>query len=89
MRSTSRRPSRSRGGEEPAREIHFTKNDMSRDDDDVVGQKVETPVPLVVRGVLEEKAASGSRRKFMHNQRLKGAYRKGQCRRLRRKEWNE
>jgi hypothetical protein len=37
---------------------------MSRDDD-VVGEKYEAPVPLMVRGVPEEKAVSGSTRKFV------------------------
>jgi hypothetical protein len=54
---TSTRQSRSRDGEELARENILIENDMSRDD--VVGEKVEAPVSLVVRGVPEEKATSG------------------------------
>lgn len=37
---------------------------MTRDDD-AVGAKIEAPVPLVIRGVPEEKAARGSRCKFV------------------------
>jgi hypothetical protein len=36
---------------------------MSRDDD-VVGEKIEALIPLVIRGVYKEKAASGSGHKF-------------------------
>jgi hypothetical protein len=34
-------------------------------DDDAVGGEVQTPIPLVVRGVAEEEAASESRRKLV------------------------
>jgi hypothetical protein len=34
-------------------------------DDDAVGGEVQTPIPLVVRGVAKEEAASGARRKLM------------------------
>jgi hypothetical protein len=34
-------------------------------DDDVVGGEVQTPIPLVVRGVAEKEAASGARRKLV------------------------
>jgi hypothetical protein len=34
-------------------------------DDDAVGGKVQTPIPLVVRGVAKEEAAGGVRRKLM------------------------
>jgi hypothetical protein len=37
---------------------------MSRDDD-AMGEKIEAHVPLVVRGVPEEKTASGSELKFL------------------------
>jgi hypothetical protein len=37
---------------------------MTRDDD-AVGGEVQTPVPLVVRGVAKEEAASGARRKLV------------------------
>jgi hypothetical protein len=37
---------------------------MTRDDD-AVGGEVQTPVPLVVRGVAKEKTAGGARRKLM------------------------
>jgi hypothetical protein len=37
---------------------------MTRDDD-AVGGEVQTLIPLVVRGVAEEEAASGARRKFV------------------------
>lgn len=36
-------------------------------DDDVVGDKVKAPVPLVSRRVPEEKTMSGSGHKFMGN----------------------
>jgi hypothetical protein len=42
----------------------FVEDDVTRDDD-AVGGKVQTPIPLVVRGVAEEEAASGARRKLM------------------------
>jgi hypothetical protein len=34
-------------------------------DDDAVGGEVQTPIPLVVRGVAKEEAAGGARRKLM------------------------
>jgi hypothetical protein len=34
-------------------------------DDDAVGGEVQTPIPLVVRGVAEKEAASGARRKLV------------------------
>jgi hypothetical protein len=34
-------------------------------DDDEVGGEVQTPIPLMVRGVAEEDAASGVRRKLV------------------------
>jgi hypothetical protein len=34
-------------------------------DDDAVGGEVQTPIPLVVRGVAKEEAAGGVRRKLM------------------------
>jgi hypothetical protein len=34
-------------------------------DDDAVGGEVQTPVPLVVRGVAKEEATGGARRKLM------------------------
>jgi hypothetical protein len=34
-------------------------------DDDTVGGEVQAPIPLVVRGVVEEEAASGARRKLV------------------------
>jgi hypothetical protein len=34
-------------------------------DDDAVGGEVQTPIPLVVRGVAKEEAASGARRKLV------------------------
>jgi hypothetical protein len=34
-------------------------------DDDAVGGEVQAPIPLVVRGVAEEEAASGARRKLV------------------------
>jgi hypothetical protein len=34
-------------------------------DDDAVGGEVQTPIPRVVRGVAEEEAASGVRRKLV------------------------
>jgi hypothetical protein len=34
-------------------------------DDDAVGGEVQTPIPLVVRGVAEEEATSGARRKLL------------------------
>jgi hypothetical protein len=33
--------------------------------DDAVGGEVQTPIPFVVRGVAEEEAASGARRKLV------------------------
>jgi hypothetical protein len=33
--------------------------------DDVMGEKIETPIPLVIGGVTEEEGASGARRKFV------------------------
>jgi hypothetical protein len=34
-------------------------------DDDAVGGEVQTPIPLVVKGVAEEEAASGARKKLV------------------------
>jgi hypothetical protein len=34
-------------------------------DDDAVGGEVQAPIPLVVRGVAKEEAASGVRRKLV------------------------
>jgi hypothetical protein len=42
----------------------FVEDDVTRDDD-AVGGEVQTPIPLVVRGVAEEEAASGARRKLV------------------------
>jgi hypothetical protein len=42
----------------------FVEDDVTRDDD-AVGGEVQTPIPLVVRGVVEEEAASGARRKLV------------------------
>jgi hypothetical protein len=42
----------------------LVEDDVTRDDDAVVG-KVQTPIPLVVRGVAKEEAAGGVRRKLM------------------------
>jgi hypothetical protein len=39
---------------------------MTRDDD-VVGEKIEVPVPLVIRGVPEEKIARIARGKFVRH----------------------
>jgi hypothetical protein len=33
--------------------------------DDVLGEKIETPIPLVVVGVTEEEGVSGARHKFV------------------------
>jgi hypothetical protein len=49
-------------GEEPARgNTSSSKNDVTRDQD-AVGDEVKTAIPLVVRGVIEEEAASGAKR---------------------------
>jgi hypothetical protein len=42
----------------------LVEDDVTRDDD-AVGGKVQTPIPLVVRGVAKEEAAGGARRKLM------------------------
>jgi hypothetical protein len=42
----------------------LVKDDVTRDDD-AVGGEVQTPIPLVVRGVAKEEAAGGARRKLM------------------------
>jgi hypothetical protein len=42
----------------------FVEDDVTRDDD-AVGGEVQAPIPLVVRGVAEEEAASGARRKLV------------------------
>jgi hypothetical protein len=42
----------------------LVEDDVTRDDD-AVGGKVQTPIPLVVRGVAKEEAAGGVRRKLM------------------------
>jgi hypothetical protein len=36
-------------------------------DDDAVGGEFQTPIPLVVRGVAEEEAASGARRELVRD----------------------
>jgi hypothetical protein len=47
------------GGASEGKHI-FVENDMTRDED-VVGDEVKTVIPLVVRGVTKEEAASGAR----------------------------
>jgi hypothetical protein len=42
----------------------FVEDNVTRDDD-AVGGEVHAPIPLVVRGVAEEEAASGARRKLV------------------------
>jgi hypothetical protein len=42
----------------------FVEDDVTRDDD-AVGGEVQTPIPLMVRGVAKEEAAGGARRKLM------------------------
>jgi hypothetical protein len=42
----------------------FVEDDLTRDDD-AVGGEVQAPIPLVVREVAEEEAASGARRKLV------------------------
>jgi hypothetical protein len=61
--STSRRLSRLGGGGADKGKLTLFKNDMARDDD-AVGEEVEAPITLVVRGVPKEKATSGAGRKF-------------------------
>jgi hypothetical protein len=46
------------------KEISVLIENMSRDDD-VVGEKIKAPVPLVIGGAPKEKARSGSECKFM------------------------
>jgi hypothetical protein len=46
-------------GRSQQEETHLGKNNVTRDDD-AVGEEVKRMVPLVVRGVTEEKAASGA-----------------------------
>jgi hypothetical protein len=48
------------GGANKGKHI-FVENDVMRDDD-AVGDEVKTAIPLVVRGVAKEEAASGARR---------------------------
>jgi hypothetical protein len=57
--ASSKRESRSQGGEELA-----IKGNMTRDDD-AVGEKIEAPVSLVIRGVPEEKTRRRARGKFV------------------------
>jgi hypothetical protein len=51
------------GGSSNGKHI-FVEDDVTRDDD-AVGGEVQIPIPLVVRGVAEEEAASGARRKLV------------------------
>jgi hypothetical protein len=53
------------GGSSKGKHI-FVEDDMTRDDD-AVGGKVQTPVPLVVRRVAKEQTAGGARRKLMRS----------------------
>ena len=48
------------GGASKGKHI-FVVNNMTRDDD-AMGDEVKTAIPLVVRGVIEEEAASGAKR---------------------------
>jgi hypothetical protein len=57
--ASSKRESRSQGGEELA-----IKDNMTRDDD-AVGEKIEAPVSLVIRGVPEENTRRRARGKFV------------------------
>jgi hypothetical protein len=66
MGSTSRRESRSGGGEEPVRGKASSSKTTYRDND-TVGEKIGARVPVVIRGVPEEKATSGSGRKFLRS----------------------
>ena len=49
------------------KEISVLIENMSRDDD-VVGEKIKAPVPLVIRGVPEEKTARRTRGKFLRTE---------------------
>jgi hypothetical protein len=51
------------GGASKGKHI-FVEDDVTRDDD-AVGGEVRASIPLVVRGVAEEEAASGARRKLV------------------------
>jgi hypothetical protein len=51
------------GGSSNGKHI-FVEDDVTRDDD-AVGGEVQIPIPLVVRGVAEEEATSGARRKLV------------------------
>jgi hypothetical protein len=62
--SDSRRESRSGWGGACKGKHIFVEDDVTRDDD-AVGGEVQAPIPLVVRGVAEEEAASGARRKLV------------------------
>jgi hypothetical protein len=50
--------------DEPARGSVLIKDNMSRDDD-AVSEKIETTVPLVIRGVPKEKVTGGSGHEFV------------------------
>jgi hypothetical protein len=63
--SASRRESRSTSWESEGENI-LIKDNMTRDDD-AMGEKIETPVPLVIRGIYEEKTTGGSRGKFVRS----------------------
>jgi hypothetical protein len=51
------------GGASKGKHI-LVEDDVTRDDD-AVGGEVQTPIPLVVRGVAKEEATGGARRKLM------------------------
>jgi hypothetical protein len=48
-----------------SKEKHILVEDDVTRDDDAVGGEVQTPIPLVVRGIAKEEAAGGARRKLM------------------------
>jgi hypothetical protein len=64
--SDSKRESRSVGGEEPARGNTSSSKDVTGNDD-AIGGEVKTVIPLVVRGVAKEEAASGAWRQLMRS----------------------
>jgi hypothetical protein len=51
------------GGASKGKHI-LIEDDVTRDDD-AVGGEVQTPIPLVVRGVAKEETSGGARRKLM------------------------
>jgi hypothetical protein len=62
----SRRESRL-GGEEKLARGKTSSYKTAWRENDVVGKKIRAPVPIVIRGVPEEKIVSGARHKFVRS----------------------